>query len=68
MLSIRKNQRGDVVAIAIISVAFIVILALCFWAIVSSKSRSKEILDSKSKNTQRVETKPSGEPLQPVKQ
>jgi hypothetical protein len=60
LTKMRKNQHGDVVAIAIISVAFIAILGLSFWAIFSSKQRSNKILNSKT--PQHVQTKENGEP------
>ncbi len=59
-----KNEKGDVVAIVIITVAFLAILGFSFWAIFTSRQRSAKILNPKA--PAKVETKPNGEPVTPT--
>jgi Tfp pilus assembly protein PilO len=42
-----KNQKGDVVVIIVVVLAFIAVLGLGFWAIFSSKQRSSKLLNDK---------------------
>lgn len=46
-----KNQKGEVnhnaIVVIVVSIAFVAVLGLGFWAILSSKQRSSKLLNDK---------------------